>query len=134
MLSFRNSIVIRLATCLRTVKVPASSCTTNEYVRLVEACRQDGKVNQRVVADLRRKDVLAALLPQLQRLLRGDDAIVGQEPQSDDQQIPGLEDHGGDCSVPWRWTQGETASAAGLQVLAEKRVMVRSNNGPLRGQ
>ncbi|MCY2954627.1 MAG: hypothetical protein NTU53_22075 [Planctomycetota bacterium] len=35
------------------------------------------------MADLGRKDVLAALLPQLQRLLRGDDAIVGQEPRSD---------------------------------------------------
>ncbi|MCY2955326.1 MAG: hypothetical protein NTU53_25645, partial [Planctomycetota bacterium] len=61
---------------LRTVKVPSSSGKINEYVRLVEAYRQDGKVKQRVVADLGRKDVLAALLPQLQRLLRGDDAIV----------------------------------------------------------
>jgi len=68
---------------LRTVKVPSSSGKVNVYVRLVEAYRQDGKVKQRVVADLGRKDVLAALLPQLQRLLRGDDAIVGQEPQSD---------------------------------------------------
>ena len=68
---------------LRTIKVPSSNGKINVYVRLVEAYRQDGKVKQRVVADLGRKDVLAALLPQLQRLLRGDQAMVGQEPQSD---------------------------------------------------
>jgi hypothetical protein len=43
---------------LRTVRVPSSSGKINEYVRLVEVYRQDGKVKQRVVADLGRKDVL----------------------------------------------------------------------------
>src|ERR1700746_3029950 len=57
---------------LRTVKVPSSNGTVNEYVRVVEAYRQDGKVKQRTIADLGRKDVLTALLPQLQRLLQGE--------------------------------------------------------------
>lgn len=56
---------------IRTVKVPSSSGTVNEYLRVVEAYRQDGKVKQRTIADLGRKDVLAALLPQLQRILQG---------------------------------------------------------------
>jgi transposase len=56
----------------RTVKVRSSNGTLNEYVRIVEAYREDGKVKQRVVADLGRKDVLLAVLPKLQRLLRGE--------------------------------------------------------------
>ena len=48
---------------IRTVKVPSSSGTVNEYVRVVESYRQDGKVKQRVIADLGRKDFLQALLP-----------------------------------------------------------------------
>ena len=56
---------------LRTVKVPSSNGSVNEYVRVVEAYRQDGKVKQRTIADLGRKDLLTALLPQLQRLLLG---------------------------------------------------------------
>ena len=58
---------------LRNVKVPSSSGKTHEYVRIVEAYRQDGKAKQRVVADLGRKDLLVAMLPQLQRLLLGAD-------------------------------------------------------------
>jgi hypothetical protein len=68
---------------LRTVKVPSSSGKINESVRIVEAYRQDGKVKQRVVADLGRKDVLTALLPQLQRLLQGENAIVDEDPASE---------------------------------------------------
>jgi transposase len=56
---------------VRIVKVRSSNGTVNEYVRIVESFRQDGKVKQRVVADLGRKDVLAGVLPQLQRLLQG---------------------------------------------------------------
>jgi transposase len=59
---------------LRTVKVPSSNGTVNVYVRVVEAYRQDGKVKQRTIADLGRKDVLTALLPQLHRLLLGQPA------------------------------------------------------------
>jgi transposase len=56
----------------RTVKVRSSSGTVNEYVRIVEAYRDGGKVKQRVVADLGRKDLLIVLLPKLKRLLTGD--------------------------------------------------------------
>jgi transposase len=56
----------------RTVRIRSSNGTVNEYVRIVEAYREQGKVKQRVVADLGRKDVLLAVLPKLQRLLRGD--------------------------------------------------------------
>jgi len=61
---------------LRTVKVPSSNGTV--YVRVVEAYRQDGKVKQRTIADLGRKDVLTALLPQLQRLLQGESSPLDQ--------------------------------------------------------
>jgi transposase len=56
---------------IRTVKVPSSNGTVNEYVRIVEAYREDGKVKQRTITDLGRKDTLTAMLPQLQRLLLG---------------------------------------------------------------
>jgi transposase len=56
----------------RTVKVRSKNGTINEYVRVVEAYREDGKVKQRVVADLGRKDLLVELLPKLRRLLDGD--------------------------------------------------------------
>jgi transposase len=57
---------------VRTSKVRSSSGTLHEYVRVVEAYREDGKVKQRTVADLGRKDLLTAVLPQLERLLRGE--------------------------------------------------------------
>jgi transposase len=56
----------------RTVKVRSSSGTVNEYVRVVEAYREGGKVKQRVVADLGRKDLLVEMLPKLRRLLTGE--------------------------------------------------------------
>src|SRR3954464_14893469 len=56
----------------RTVKVRSSSGTVNEYVRVVEAYRDGGKVKQRVVADLGRKDLLVEVLPKLRRLLTGE--------------------------------------------------------------
>jgi transposase len=61
----------------RTVRVRSSSGTVNEYVRLVEAYREDGKVKQRVIADLGRKDLLIQVLPKLRRLLTGDDHSEG---------------------------------------------------------
>jgi transposase len=68
---------------LRTVKVPSSNGSVNQYVRVVEAYRQDGKVKQRTIADLGRKDVLTALLPQLQRLLLGQPRLTGQAAGND---------------------------------------------------
>jgi transposase len=56
----------------RTVKVRSPNGTVHEYVRVVEAYRDGGKVKQRVVADLGRKDLLVTLLPKLRRLLDGD--------------------------------------------------------------
>ena len=64
---------------VRTVKVPSSSGKVNEYVRVVESYREEGKVKQRVIADLGRKDILAALLPKLQRVLRGEPTLEGHE-------------------------------------------------------
>ena len=57
---------------LRIVKVRSSNGTVNEYVRAVESYREDGKVKQRVVADLGRKDLLAQIFPKLRRLLGGE--------------------------------------------------------------
>lgn len=56
----------------RTVKIRSSSGSIHEYIRIVEAYREDGKVKQRVVADLGRKDLLVEILPKLRRLLTGD--------------------------------------------------------------
>jgi len=67
---------------VRTIKVRSSSGTVNEYVRVVEAYRENGKVKQRVVADLGRKDLLATLLPKLRRVLEGTPAIAGR-PEDD---------------------------------------------------
>jgi hypothetical protein len=69
----------------RTVKVRSSSGTVNEYVRVVEAYREDGQVKQRVVADLGRKDLLVEMLPKLRRLLTGEtrdpeDSRFGEAP------------------------------------------------------
>lgn len=60
---------------IRTVKVPSSKGTVHEYVRVVEAYRANGKVKQRVIADLGRKDFLLPLLPQLQRVLLGEPSL-----------------------------------------------------------
>ena len=71
----------------RTVKVRSSSGTVNEYVRVVEAYREAGKVKQRVVADLGRKDLLLEVLPKLRRLLTGDsgaDTGLPADPQFPD--------------------------------------------------
>jgi transposase len=56
----------------RTIKVRSSSGTVPEYIRIVEAFREGGKVKQRIVADLGRKDLLVEILPKLRRLLAGE--------------------------------------------------------------
>jgi transposase len=68
---------------VRTIKVPSSNGSINEYVRIVEAYRQDGKVKQRVVADLGRKDLLQQLLPKLERVLRGTPTVPGEDADID---------------------------------------------------
>ena len=64
----------------RTVKVPSKNGNVNEYIRVVEAYREDGKVKQRVVADLGRKDLLIEILPKLQRLLGADSGSESSDP------------------------------------------------------
>ena len=67
---------------LRTVKVRSSSGAVNEYVRVVEAYRDNGKVKQRTLADLGRMDLLAEMFPKLKRFL-GYDADPGTTPEND---------------------------------------------------
>ena len=57
---------------LRIVKAAGGRGVQHEYVRLVEAYREHGKNKQRVVSNLGRKDLLAAHLDSLVRLLRGE--------------------------------------------------------------
>jgi transposase len=69
---------------LRTVKVRSSNGTVNEYVRAVEAYRENGKVKQRTIAELGRKDLLAKIFPKLRRLFGGDSdtqTVTSSEPQ-----------------------------------------------------
>ena len=68
---------------LRTVKVRSSSGSINEYVRVVEAYRDNGKVKQRTRADLGRKDLLVEILPKLQRFLGRDRADTGEAEDPD---------------------------------------------------
>src|SRR3954453_9946564 len=71
----------------RTVKVRSKSGTVNEYVRVVEAYREDRKVKQRVVADLGRKALLIEILPKLRRPLTaesGADTALPADPQFPD--------------------------------------------------
>jgi transposase len=58
---------------IRSVKVPSSSGTVHEYVRIVESVWEEGRVKQKVVANLGRRDVLDSVLPMLNRFLRGED-------------------------------------------------------------
>jgi transposase len=63
---------------LRTIKVRSSNGTINQYVRVVETYREKGKVKQRVVADLGRKDLLRLLPPKLRRIPEGAPTVEGQ--------------------------------------------------------
>jgi transposase len=56
---------------IRSIKVPSSSGAVHEYVRVVESVRENGKVRQKVVLNLGRRDVLEGILPMLERFLRG---------------------------------------------------------------
>jgi hypothetical protein len=66
----------------RTVKVRSSSGAVNAYVRVVEADRDGGKVKQRTLADLGRKDLRVEIFPRLQRLLGRDrpDLVETEDP------------------------------------------------------
>jgi transposase len=58
---------------IRSIKVRSTSGTVHEYVRIVGSVRENGKVKQKVIANLGRRDTLEAVLPLLNRFLRGDD-------------------------------------------------------------
>lgn len=58
---------------IRSVKVPSSNGTVHEYLRIVGSVREGGKVKQKVIANLGRRDTLEAVLPLLNRFLQGDD-------------------------------------------------------------
>src|SRR5580704_8921028 len=59
---------------LRVVRAAGGKNVTHEYVRVVEAFRQNGKTRHRTVLNLGRKDLLAAHLDitKLMRLLHGE--------------------------------------------------------------
>ena len=57
---------------LRIVRARGGRGEQHEYVRLVEAYREGGKSKQRIVCNLGRKDLLAAHLDSLIRLVRGE--------------------------------------------------------------
>ena len=58
---------------IRSIQVRGSSGIVHEYVRVVASVREKGCVKQKVVANLGRRDTLEAILPLLERFLRGDD-------------------------------------------------------------
>jgi hypothetical protein len=63
---------------IRSIKVPSSSGVVHEYVRVVESVRENGRVRQRLVLNLGRRDTLLTILPLLQRFLQGDAAPLLQ--------------------------------------------------------
>ena len=62
---------------IRSIQVRSSAGIVHEYVRVVASVREKGRVKQKVIANLGRRDTLEAILPLLERFLRGDDQ---QEP------------------------------------------------------
>ena len=58
---------------VRSVKVRSSNGTVHQYVRIVTSVRDNGRVKQKVIANLGRRDTLEAVLPMLNRFLCGDD-------------------------------------------------------------
>jgi len=58
---------------VRSVKVPSSNGTVHEYVRIVGSVWEQGKVKQKVIANLGRRDTLEAVLPLLNNFLKGED-------------------------------------------------------------
>lgn len=58
---------------IRSIKVPSSTGAVHEYIRIVSSVRDNGKVKQKVIANLGRRDTLEAVLPLLNRFLKGDE-------------------------------------------------------------
>jgi hypothetical protein len=70
---------------IRSIKVPSSSGVVHEYIRIVSSVRDNGKVRQKVIANLGRRDTLEAVLPLLNRFFKGDETaqqlgrVLGQD-------------------------------------------------------
>lgn len=58
---------------VRSIKIRSSSGEVHEYVRIVASVREEGRVKQKVIANLGRRDTLEAVLPLLNRFLQGED-------------------------------------------------------------
>src|SRR5208283_5437415 len=58
---------------IRSIQVRSSAGIVHEYVRVVTSVRENGRVKQKVIANLGRRDTLEAILPLLEHFLRGDD-------------------------------------------------------------
>lgn len=58
---------------IRSIKVRSSAGTVHEYVRVVSSVRENGRVKQKVIANLGRRDMLEAVLPMLNRFLQGEE-------------------------------------------------------------
>lgn len=63
---------------IRSIKIPSSNGTVHEYIRIVSSVREQGKVKQKVVANLGRRDTLEAVLPMLNRFLQGEEDVAAQ--------------------------------------------------------
>jgi hypothetical protein len=61
---------------IRSIQVRSSAGIVHEYVRVVSSVRENGRVKQKVVANLGRRDFLEAILPMLERFLRRDNSIA----------------------------------------------------------
>ncbi len=59
---------------IRSVQVPSSNGTVHEYIRIVGAVREHGRVQQKVIAPLGRRATWEAVLPLLTRLRKGQES------------------------------------------------------------
>ena len=105
---------------VRSVKVPSSNGSFNEYLRVVEAYREGGKVKQRIIADLGRRDLLAAILPNLRRILEGTAKVEGQG----DSDVDILETFGWGPLLVVRWLFEQLGLWDVLDRLLGKRAVV----------
>jgi len=91
---------------LSVVRAAGGKGVKYEYVRLVEAYRENGKNKQRIVFNLGRKDILAAHLDDLVRLLRGEPRGRGREaPAAGEVQAIGAWDWGPELVARTVWRE-----------------------------
>ena len=120
---------------LRVVRAAGGKGVKHEYVRVVEAVRQNGKTRHRTVLNLGRKDVLAAHLDlnKLMRLLHGEAALtaayaiamagVGWPNGATMPSVSPAERHG--CGS--RWTNSSSGTVRSINYLrAKQRPSTRS--------